>query len=236
VMLARQPMDFLFSLAGVRVFPLMMEDYERGGVEKARARMSELISGVAFMTLPAAAGLLLVADPMARLLLSPDYAEAAIAVMPPAIAAALFFGMKTFVLEQVYHMCKRNGLNGVATLPAALIGLVAMAILVPKWGVWGCAVAYMIQNAALFAINYVVVQRLMAFPIPWGDIGRTAAATAAMTAALLALAHPLAALPHAVHLVVAITIGVVAYAGAALVVRPSPVEELLPARFRRRSV
>ncbi|NLH81871.1 MAG: lipopolysaccharide biosynthesis protein [Phyllobacteriaceae bacterium] len=235
VMLARQPMDFLFSLAGVRVFPLMMEDYERGGVAKARARMAELISGVVFMTLPAAAGLLLVSAPMARLLLSADYAEAAIAVMPPAVAAALFFGMKTFVLEQVYHMCKRNGLNGVATLPAAVIGLVAMAVLVPKWGVWGCAVAYMIQNASLFAINYVVVQRLMAFPIPWRDIARTIAATAVMTAVLLVLAQPLAALPNAVHLVLAIAIGVVAYAAAALVLRPSPVEELLPARFRRRS-
>ncbi|MCE1235012.1 MAG: lipopolysaccharide biosynthesis protein [Hyphomicrobiales bacterium] len=233
VLLARQPMDFLFSLAGVRVFPLMMEDYERGGVAQARRRMSELISGVAFMTLPAAAGILLVAEPMSRLLLAPDYADAAVAILPPALAAALFAGFKTFVLEQVYHMRKRNGLNGLATLPAALVGLAAMAAMVPKWGVWGCAVAYLIQNAVLFATNYVMVQRLMPFPVPWGDVGRTTAATAIMAGVLLALGGPLAALPNALHLAAAIIVGVGVYAGAALVLRPSPVEELLPARFRR---
>lgn len=233
VMLARQPMDFLFSLAGVRVFPLMMEDYERGGVVRARRRMSELVSGVAFMTLPAAAGILIVAEPMARLLLAPDYADAAVAILPPAVLAALFVGFKTFVLEQVYHMRKRNGLNGLATLPAALVGLAAMAVMVPKWGVWGCAVAYLIQNAVLFLTNYVVVQRLMSFPVPWADLGRTAAATAVMAGALLALRGPLSALPNALHLGVAIVVGVGVYAVAALVLRPSPVEDLLPARFRR---
>ena len=233
VMLARQPMDFLFSLAGVRVFPLMMEDYEYGGVDRARRRMAELISSVVFMTLPAAVGILLVAGPLARLLLSPDYAEAAHAVMPLAVAAALFAGFKTFVLEQVYHMRKRNGLGALATLPAAVVGLLAMAVLVPKWGVWGCALAYLVQNVVLFAVNFALAQRLMSFPIPWADLVRTAAATLTMAIVLLLLDTPLSTLHDAVRLSLEVGIGVVVYVGAVLVLRPSPVEELLPARFRR---
>lgn len=232
-MLARQPLDFLFSLAGVRVFPLMMEDYERGGVVRARQRMAELTSSVLFMTLPAAIGILLVADPMVKLLLAPDYAEAATTVVPLAVFAALFAGFKTFILEQVYHMVKRNGVSAAATTPAAFVGLAAMAVLVPMWGIWGCALAYLIQNITLFATSYVVAQRLMAFPIPWNDIARTAAATGAMAAVLLLLQAPLSALPNAAHLALAVVIGVAAYVVAALVLRPSPVEDLVPARFRR---
>lgn len=232
-MLARQPMDFLFSLAGVRVFPLMMEDYERGGVARARRRMAELTSSVIFMTLPAAVGILLVAEPMVKLLLAPDYAEAAIMIMPLAVVAALLAGFKSFILEQIYHMVKRNALSALATAPAAVVGLAAMAVLVPKWGIWGCALAYLIQNVTLFVTSFLVTRRLMSFPIPWNDIVRTVAATAVMAGALLLLEAPLSALPTAVHLVVAILLGVAVYVVAVLVLRPSPVEDLVPARFRR---
>lgn len=233
VMLARQPMEFLFSLAGVRVFPLLMEDYERGGDASARHRMAELISGVTFIAMPAAVGLMLVADPMCHLLLSADYAGAAMAILPPTVIAALFTGYKAFVLEQVYHMKKRVGLSGLVTLPAALIGVTAMALLVPMWGVWGCALAYLIQNVMLFAISFFVTRRLMYYPIPWADLGRTAAATAAMAVVLLALRPVLASLPLAVDLVASILLGVLVFALAALVVRPAPLEDLLPQRWRR---
>lgn len=232
-MLARQPMDFLFSLAGVRVFPLMMEDYERGGVELASRRMAELVSSVVFMTLPAAAGILLVADPMARLLLSPDYAATAELVIPFMVAAAFLAGLKTFILEQIYHMVKRNGLGAAAAVPAMLVGLLAMALLVPKYGIWGCAVAFMLQNATLFVVNFAIVQTLLTFPLPWNDILRTLGATAAMAVVLRLVDPVLATLPTAAHLGLDIACGVVVYVAAVLVLRPSPVEDLLPARFRR---
>ncbi len=233
VMLARQPLDFLFSLVGVRTFPLLMEAYERDGDAAARGRMSELVSGVTFIALPAAVGIVMVADPMSRVLLSPDYAAAAVRVLPPAVLAAVFIGYKTFVLEQVYHMKKRTGLGGLVTLPAALVGLAAMAVLVPRWGVWGCAIAYLIQNFALFAVNFVVARRLMAFAIPWHDLARTAAATLAMAAVLALAARPLSLLPLPLELVGSIVLGVVVFGSVAWVVRPAPLDELLPARFRR---
>jgi O-antigen/teichoic acid export membrane protein len=234
VMLARQPMEFLFSLAGVRVFPLLMEDYERGGDASARLRMAELISSVTFIAMPAAAGILLVAEPMCRLLLAPDYAEAAMLVLPPAVFAALFTGYKAFVLEQVYHMKKRVGLSGLVTVPAAVIGVLAMTLLVPVWGVWGCALAFLIQNMALFAISFVVTRRLMRFAIPWADLGRTAAATAVMVFVLLALHPLLGALPLIANLLASIILGVAAFALAALFFRPEPLEDLLPERWQRK--
>jgi O-antigen/teichoic acid export membrane protein len=232
-MLARQPMDFLFSLAGVRVFPLMMEDYERGGVELATRRMAELISSVVFMTLPAAAGILLVADPLARLLLAPDYAATAELVIPLMVAAAFLSGLKTFILEQIYHMVKRNGLGAAAAVPSMLVGLLAMALLVPKYGIWGCAVAFLLQNATLFVVNFAIVQTLMSFPLPWRDILRTLGATAVMAVVLRLVEPLLVPLPVGAHLGIAVALGILSYVAAVLVLRPSPVEDLLPARFRR---
>ncbi|TBW34526.1 lipopolysaccharide biosynthesis protein [Siculibacillus lacustris] len=230
VMLAKQPMDFLFSLAGVRVFPLLMEDYERGGPEVAGRRLSELISGVGFITLPAAAGVVLVAEPMAGLLLAHDYVDAAVVVLPLAVATALFAGFKTFVLDQIFHMVKRNGLNATISLPAALVGLAALMLLVPRWGIWGCALAYLIQFAFLFATTFVVTRRLMPFPIPWGDLGRIVAATAVMSAAVWAVRPLTAGTGVLVQLGVGVVVGIVVYGAAALVIRPSAVAEFLPRR------
>lgn len=233
VMLARQPMEFLFSLAGVRTFPLLMEDYERGGAALGGKRLAELISGIVFITLPAAAGIVLVARPMTDLLLAKDYVETAAIVIPVAVISAFLIGFKSFVLDQVFHMVKRNGLNAMISLPAALVGLGAMAYMVPKWGVLGCALAYLSQYVFLVTVTFFVTRRLLPFPIPWSDIGRTIVATVVMAAVLLAVRGPLAGLPTAVDLVVSIAMGMAAYVGAALVLRPSPVEDLVPARFRR---
>jgi O-antigen/teichoic acid export membrane protein len=233
VMLARQPMDFIFSLAGVRTFPLLMEDYERGGAARGGKRLAELISGIVFITLPAAAGIILVAQPMTRLLLAEDYVATAALVIPVAVVSALLVGFKSFVLDQVFHMVKRNGLNAVISLPAAIVGIGAMLLMVPKWGVLGCAVAYLIQYLFMVAVTFVVTRRLLPFPIPWGDIGRTVLATLAMVVVLLVARGTLEHLPTAIDLAASIVLGIATYVGAALVLRPSPVEDLVPARFRR---
>lgn len=233
VMLARQPMEFIFSLAGVRVFPLLMEDYERGGAAHGGRRLGELISGVVFITLPAAIGIVIVAEPMTELLLARDYVETATLIIPLAVISAFLVGFKAFVLDQIFHMVKRNGLNAVISLPAAVVGVGAMVLLVPDRGVWGCALAYLIQYVFLVLLTLVVTRRLMPFAIPWGDIARTAAATAVMAGVLLAVGTPLAVTPVWVQLVGSIVLGMVVYAAAALVLRPSPVEDLVPARFRR---
>lgn len=233
VMLARQPMDFIFSLAGVRTFPLLMEDYERGGATRGGKRLGELISGIVFITLPAAAGIVLVARPMTELLLAKDYVETAAIVIPVAVVSAFLVGFKAFVLDQVFHMVKRNGLNAVISAPAAIVGIGAMLVMVPKWGVLGCAVAYLIQYVFMVGVTLVVTRRLMPFSLPWNDIGRTVVATTVMAAVLYGARGPLDALPTAIDLAVSVVLGIVTYVGAALVLRPSPVEDLVPARFRR---
>lgn len=230
VMLARQPLDFLFSLAGVRVFPLLMADWETGGAPLAGRRLAELVSGVAFVTFPAAAGIVLVAEPMAELLLAPDYVAAAVVVLPWAVATGLFGGFKSFVLDQIFHMVKRNGLNGAISLPAALVGLVALALLVPRFGILGCAIAYFLQFVALFAITVVVTRRFVALPVPWLDLGRILAATAVMSLAVAAVEAVAAPLPIAVRLVLAVATGILAYGGGAFLFRPSAFAEFLPSR------
>jgi O-antigen/teichoic acid export membrane protein len=230
VMLARQPIDFLFSLAGVRVFPLLMADWETGGAALAGRRLAELVSGVAFITFPAAAGIVLVAEPMAELLLAPDYVAAAVLVLPWAVATGLVGGFKSFVLDQIFHMVKRNGLNATISLPAAAIGLVALAVMVPRWGILGCAIAYFVQFAVLFAITVVVTRRFVALPVPWRDLGRVVAATLVMGLAVLLVGRLVAPAPIAVRLVAEIATGILAYGAAAVLLRPAALVEFLPRR------
>jgi O-antigen/teichoic acid export membrane protein len=228
VVLARQPMEFLFTLANVRVFAELMESYERDGPVIAGRRLGDLAAGMALVTFPAAVGLWLVAEPMARLFLAPAYLDTARLVMPWAIAGAVCSGFKLFVFDQVFHMVRASWLNATNAVPAGLLGLVALALLVPRFGILGAAIAFFVQYAVLLATTVAITRTKLPFVLPWSDLARIALATLGMAAAIVAVAPFVAGSAAAIRLVVLIATGIVAYAGLVLVLRPGPVLEILP--------
>lgn len=230
VVLARQPMEFLFTVANTRVFAQLMEAWERDGPAIAGRRLGELMAGLALVTFPAAAGLALVAEPMAKLLLAPDYLDAARLVMPWAIAAALLSGFKLFVFDQVFHMVRASWTNALNAVPAGVLGIVALIVLVPRFGLEGAAAAAFLQYAVLLATTVALTARRLPLSVPWNDLVRIVAATAIMAGALL-LADPwVAHLATALRLAALVGLGVVVYAVAVLVLRPTPVVDILPRR------
>ena len=228
ITLARQPLEFIFSVVNVRTFPELMEAYEQGGPEAGGERIGDLVSIMAMLACPAALGLALVAEPLARTFLTPAYVETARTVIPLGAFAGLCFGFKVFVFDQAFHMTKTIWRNIIAIVPVTVVGLVLMALLSVRYGAVGCVIAVALQYAAALTISVVQARRLIPLRMHRDDLARIGLMCAAMAMAVVLVLAALGTWPAALQLAASVTAGALCYAGAGLLLKPGPVRDLLP--------
>jgi O-antigen/teichoic acid export membrane protein len=227
--LAKQPMDFLFGLAP-RAFYQLIEAFECKGPIIAGQRLGELISAMAIITFPAAAGLIMVSKPISCLLLAPEYVSTATIVVPFTVIAALCSGFKLFVFDHIFHMMRRNLLNVINSIPGAVVGIALMILLIPRYGIIGCSVAYLVQHVFSLATTMIVTRHQMRIIVPWTDLLKVSLATIGMIGVLELLANTTVSLNANGQLVVLIGAGVLAYGSLLTLLRPSQILEFLPGK------
>ena len=232
VTLARQPLEFIFSVINVRTFPELMEAYETGGAKAGSERIADLISVMAMLACPAAIGLALVADPLARTFLSPAYVETARTVIPLGALAGIFVGFKMFVFDQPLHMTKTIWRNIVVTVPVLLASLGLSAVLASHFGAAGCVIGIVIQAALALAISVVQAHQAIPVALHTDDLARIGLMCAAMAVAVATVRFVTADAhwPAAVELAAAVVAGGVSYAATGWLLMPRPVRDLLPGR------
>ncbi|MFZ1109184.1 MAG: lipopolysaccharide biosynthesis protein [Rhodomicrobium sp.] len=233
MVLAKQPMEFLFSVSNTRVFSHVMASYENEGPQAAPKNLAELTSGFAFLTFPAAAGIILVRDPFARLFLAPDYVDMAKVIIPFVVIATLLSGFKNFVFDMIFHMTRRSATNAWSSIPALIAGTLAMICLIPYYGIMGCVISYTAQSIILFLTVFFTTRRWIRIPVPWLDLLKTAIATSGMAGMLIAVTPLTLHLPVAIDLAVRIGAGVLTFGAFAFLLRPGPVLEYFPHRAVR---
>ena len=230
VMLARQPLEFLFSVVNVRTFPELMASYETSGPEVAGERMGDLVSVMAMLACPAALGLALVAGPLAEAFLPPGYVASARAIIPLGAAAGLMVGFKNFVFDQALHMRRRIWANTLLVLPISLGGIILSSVLAGRIGAVGCAVGLLLQAALSLSVSLVQAFRLLPIAVHRADLGRIALMCAAMAVMVSGVLAVLAGEPASLRLACAVLGGAGCYVLTGLALRPGPVRDLLPTR------
>lgn len=231
VMLARQPLEFLFSVVNVRTFNDLMASYETSGPEVAGHRMGDLISVMALLACPAALGLALVAGPLAETFLPAAYVAPARAIIPIGAAAGLAVGFKSFVFDQVLHMRRKIWGNTLMVLPITVCGILLSSFLAGRIGALGCALALLLQAVMALTVSLVQATRLLPIVPNRADLGRIALMCAAMAVTVSGVLAGLAGMPAALRLACAVGAGAGCYALTGLLLRPGPVKDLLPARW-----
>ena len=230
ITLARQPLEFIFSVVNVRTFPELMEAYEKGGAKAGSDRMADLITIMALMALPAAIGLALVADPLARTVLTPAYAETARVVIPLGAFAGTCIGFRMFVFDQPLHMTRTIWRSIFATAPAMLICVCLTAFLVSRFGAVGCVVGVAIQSAAALAISIVLSSKAVPLKIHRDDLARIGLMSACMAVAVTLALAATSGLPAALQLTAGVVAGCVSYGLAGWMLMRSLIGDLLPRR------
>lgn len=222
-----RPLDLLFMAAGAAFSPLLLAAYDERG---AGAVTGPARSGFALMAaigVPAAAGLALVAGPLSALLVGDALSAHAARALPWLALAGLMSGFSLYYLSEAFQLTRRTGLRACVMLAPGAVQLTLTALLAGNLGAVGAAIAAAVGAATSAALLFLVGRKLIALPLPLGELARIACATALMAAIVYVIRA---------DLVWAVITGVIAYALAAAAFNVAGVGTLILSRVRTRAL
>ncbi|MBV9511610.1 MAG: lipopolysaccharide biosynthesis protein [Caulobacteraceae bacterium] len=210
--LANRTLDVMFIWLGMAGGPAAIAALERGGHGALREAARQQVSFMIALTLPAAAGLALVARPLADLMIGPALRAGAAHVTPWIAASGFLAGMTTYYFHTAFTLARRTRLLMLAMAAPALSNLALNALLIPRFGLdgalWATLASYALGAAASFGLG----RRALALPVPWATLVRAGAATGVM--ALAASLVP--AVGGVIELAAKASIGALVYGALAL--------------------
>jgi O-antigen/teichoic acid export membrane protein len=220
--IANRTLDVLFLWLGSAGQPALVMALERGGVERLKEAAREQLSTFLLIGLPAAAGVALVARPLAEVLIGEDLRAAAASVTPWIALSALLFGLTAYYFGQAFTLGKKTRTLLLAMLVPATANVVLNVLLVPRYGLMGAAWA----TAASFALGLLATwwmgRKVMPLPVPWDSLIRCAVAAALM--ALVVARLP--AIGGFLELMLDASVGALVYAAAALTLNAAGVRDV----------
>lgn len=210
--LSNRTLDIMFLWLGAAGGPALVMALERGGPEELRRAAREQVSTILLVTVPAAAGLALVARPLAEVMVGEGLRAASAQVTPWIALAGFFGGLATHYLLQAFTLGHRTRLLLLASCVPVVANLSLNIWLIPRFGLIGAAWATAATYAFAAAAYWTLGRRSMRLPLPLGTLAKTLAATGAMALAVIAVP----AFGGVVELVLKALAGAVVYAVAAL--------------------
>jgi O-antigen/teichoic acid export membrane protein len=185
--LANRTLDVIFLWLGGAGVPALVMALERGGQGALKAQARTQASAMLLLALPATLGLMLVARPLAEVMVGEGLRTAAAAVTPLIAVGAFFSGVTTYYFHQAFTLGRRTRrlLWAMAIPAAANIGL--NLFLLPRLGLVGAAWAAAISYGLGALASAVLGRGAQPLPVPWATLGKGVAACALMVPAVLAV-------------------------------------------------
>jgi len=188
--LANRTLDVAFIWLGTASGPALIVALERGGIPTLRAAAREQAGVMVLVTLPAAAGLALVAQPLSEVLVGPGLRAGAAQVTPWIAASALLAGLTTYYFSQAFTLARRTKrLLAAMTIPA-VANVALNLVLIPRLGLQGALIATLASYGLGLVAAIALGRGPMALPIPWRALAEAVTATAVMALAVTRLPAP----------------------------------------------
>lgn len=210
--LANRTLDVMFIWLGMAGGPAAVAALERGGQAELQRTAKDQFELMAALALPAAAGLALVAQPLAQVMIGKALAAQAAHVTPWIALSALFAGLTTYYFHTAFTLARRTGLLLAAMAIPALANLALTLALIPRFGLDGAMIATALAYGIGLLASFSLGRRAIALPVPLAALVRAGGATAVMA---LAVAN-LPAMGGLLELFGKAAAGAVVYALAAL--------------------
>ncbi|MEO0548691.1 MAG: oligosaccharide flippase family protein [Pseudomonadota bacterium] len=168
------------SWAAIAASPLIMAAYETGGRDAAREEARGLISTLLLLGVPAAAGIAMVAEPLAEVLIGEDVRAGATTIIPWIAFAGLLNGLLAHYFSEVFQLAHKTlQLTLLMLIPAGL-NIALNLILIPNYGLMGAVFATLISYGAGVLTLGSIGRLHVALPVPVGDLIRVSVAAACM--------------------------------------------------------
>ncbi len=220
--IANRTLDVLFLWLGMAGQPALVMALERGGMDRLKIAAREQLSTFLLIGLPAAAGVALVARPLAEVLIGENLRGPAASVTPWIALSALLFGLTAYYFGQAFTLGKKTKRLLIAMAIPAGLNVILNLVLVPRFGLMGAAWA----TAASFGVGMIATmligRRVVALPIPWESLARCGVATGLMALVV----SQLPSFGGLGELVLDAGVGGIVYAAAALTLNAAGVRDV----------
>lgn len=220
--IANRTLDVLFIWLGAAGTPALVMALERGGRERLAAAAREQAQTLILIGLPAAAGVALVARPLAQVMIGEDLRDAATLVTPWIALSALLSGVTVYYFHQAFTLGRKTRRLLAAMAVPAVANVVLNVALIPRFGVLGAAWATAASFGLGLIASWAMGRRVMPLPVPWETLIRCGIATAVMAVAV----RSLPAIGGFAELMLDAAVGVIVYAAAVLVLNAAGVRDL----------
>ena len=185
--LSNRTLDVMFLWLAMAGHPACVAALERGGPAALAVTARSQVSLMLLIGAPAAAGVALVASPLAHLMIGGGLAETAARVTPWIAAGAFLSGITNQYLNTAFTLARRTGRLMVVISIPAVANLALMLLLIPRYGLDGAMWAMVATYAIGMVASVVLARGCCALPIPWATVAKTAVATAVMALAVASL-------------------------------------------------
>ncbi len=172
---------------GSATYPAAVRAVESGDPAGIRAQLSANATVLLALLAPACLGMALVAPDLAALLVGPGYRTRVAGLMPWMAAASFAGGMRGCYLDHAFQLGRRPGLQVQVAALAALLGVGGCALLVPRLGVTGAAMASAAAMVVSCGHGWMLGRRAFALPLPVRDGAWVMGGCAALAGAVLSV-------------------------------------------------
>ena len=214
-----------FSYALVGVLNLVMMQtlsklYDEGRLNEVKTHLSYSLKYLLTITIPFAFGAAILAEPILRMLSTPEIASQG-HLVTPIIALGTLFLNATTIVAYILILTKKPKMMGLTWIGAAVVNIGLNVLVVPRLGVIGAAITTLIVfTLALGSISYYSFKEFK-FSIDWHFIMKSLIASSVMSVAVWLMA------PRGnLDTLLAVVAGVVIYGVVIILLRGFSKEEI----------
>ena len=165
--------------------PTMYKGYDEGKVDAVKNYLSYSWKYLLMLSIPAAFGLSVLAEPLLASLTTPEFIATGRVVVPLVAGGMLVHGIGN-ILQGVILLSKQSGIFVWVFGIAAVVNLGLNILLVPRWGIIAAAATTLAAYALASGLIYLLSRRRLRFDAHLGFVGKSIVASVVMTAAVWA--------------------------------------------------
>ena len=221
--LANRTIDILFVWLGAAGVPAMVMALEKQGPQELSTVASQHGRTMVLITLPAAVGIALVAQPLAQVMVGPGLRDAATRVTPLIAASAFLSGMLYYYFNQAFALGKKTWLLLLTMLVPVIANIAFNVVLIPNYGLVGAAISTVLSFGIAVVTSIVIGKRVLVMPIPLKALFQCGLCCIPMILSVLAIPD----MGGFGELICKATVGAFVYGVAAYAINAASVRELI---------
>ncbi|WP_087974157.1 oligosaccharide flippase family protein [Oceanobacillus rekensis] len=205
--LIQRTIGVLLVIINTSSLPLIISYYEKKDKIKLKSSLKNTISMLLIIGLPAFAGLTLLSDSVAIVLLGEDFSKQSDWLMPIIGLAILFSCIKGYYFNIPFILKKETKFQLNISIVGAILNVTCNLIMIPLYGIMGAALATLLTFIIVMVITWYFGKDLLALPFPFLDFTKIVISTSIMVIVITNISFR----PNLINLLMIVTLGLVCY-------------------------